>query len=151
MLLLEVSSPESASVSSSSFLQAIRPKSNPIMHSENIDLEGGIQQHEHPSGHKFNYGGNPLAHVPSASSTLAPPFAGYLQPGLYHPPKKSNIGNPVPLGLCGFALTTFVQGLLNFHTRNVSEPSIVLSCGFAYGGLIQVRRPKTRITKSFPK
>jgi len=65
------------------------------------------------------------------------PFAGYLEPGLYRP-KKSNLANPAPLGLSAFALTTFVLSLINFQTRGVATPNIVVSLAFGYGGLVQL-------------
>ena len=56
--------------------------------------------------------------------------------------------NPAPLGLCGFALTTFVLSLINVHARNVTVPDVVIGLGtspcsfqlteaLAYGGLAQ--------------
>lgn len=85
----------------------------------------------------WDYNGNPLAHAHTGESARFPPFAGYLQPGLYKPPTK-NFGNPAPLGLSAFALTTFILSLLNFHTRNLATPSIVIGPAFAYGGLVQL-------------
>jgi succinate-acetate transporter protein len=64
-------------------------------------------------------------------------FGGQFQPGLYRAP-KSNFANPAPLGLSAFALTTFVLSLINLHTRNVTEPNIVVAAAFAYGGLVQL-------------
>ena len=46
-------------------------------------------------------------------------------------------GNPAPLGLCGFALTTFVLSLVNVHARSVTEPNIVIGLALGYGGLAQ--------------
>jgi succinate-acetate transporter protein len=37
--------------------------------------------------------------------------------------------NPAPLGLCGFALTTFVLSLANVHARSVTTPNIVIGLG----------------------
>ena len=37
--------------------------------------------------------------------------------------------NPAPLGLCGFALTTFVLSLVNVHARSVTVPNIVIGLG----------------------
>ncbi|KAH6671150.1 putative meiotically up-regulated gene 86 protein [Halenospora varia] len=84
-----------------------------------------------------DWGGNPLAHASSVDSARLPAFAGYLQPGLYKSP-KSNFGNPAPLGLSAFALTTFVLSLINFNTMDVSEPNIVVGLAFGYGGLVQL-------------
>lgn len=70
-------------------------------------------------------------------SARLPPFAGYLQPGMYRLPTK-NIGNPAPMGLVAFAFTTFLLSLINWHTRDLTEPSVVIGPAFAYGGLVQL-------------
>jgi uncharacterized protein len=86
----------------------------------------------------YDYGGNPLAHFatnnPDATLTA---FGGAFQPGLYKAP-KSNFANPAPLGLCAFALTTFVLGLINVGTRNIAHPNLVVGLAYGYGGLVQL-------------
>ena len=57
------------------------------------------------------------------------------------------IANPAPLGLCGFALTTFVLSLINVGAAGVVVPNIVVGLGMlmkisliialAYGGAAQ--------------
>jgi len=51
---------------------------------------------------------------------------------------KRNIANPSPLGLCGFALTTFLLSAINLNTLGVTHPNIVIASAFAYGGLVQL-------------
>ncbi|KAH8884086.1 hypothetical protein GQ53DRAFT_585064, partial [Thozetella sp. PMI_491] len=51
---------------------------------------------------------------------------------------KRNIGNPSPLGLCGFALTTFLLSSINMGVLGVTTPAIVISSAAAYGGLVQL-------------
>ncbi|KAF4627258.1 hypothetical protein G7Y89_g10894 [Cudoniella acicularis] len=51
---------------------------------------------------------------------------------------KRNIANPSPLGLCGFALTTFLLSAINMQTLGVTTPNIVVAAAFAYGGLVQL-------------
>lgn len=46
--------------------------------------------------------------------------------------------NPAPLGLCAFALTTFVLSLVNVHARGATTPNLVLAIAFGYGGLVQL-------------
>lgn len=89
----------------------------------------------HKDGYHLEYG--PLAHVNTAQTTV-PPFAGELQPGLYRPPTDRKIANPVPLGLGGFALTTFVAGCINLQVRGITEPNLVIGAALAYGGLVQL-------------
>ncbi|KAK0544151.1 hypothetical protein OC846_003447 [Tilletia horrida] len=43
--------------------------------------------------------------------------------------------NPAPLGLFGFALTTYVLSMYNVQARGVTEPNVVVAVG--YGGLAQ--------------
>lgn len=60
------------------------------------------------------YAGNPLAHAWSNVSEAMGPDASALQPGLFRVPKDAlyTRANPVPLGLSGFALTTFVLSIV---------------------------------------
>ncbi|KAF4769908.1 hypothetical protein HAV15_011882 [Penicillium sp. str.  len=80
--------------------------------------------------HFEHYG--PLAHVNTMESRL-PAFAGELQPGLYRTPKLRKFANPAPLGLSGFALTTFVLGCINMGTLDITEPNMVVGVAYAYG------------------
>lgn len=55
-------------------------------------------------------------------------------------PAQQVIANPGPLGLCGFALTTFV---LSLHNAGAGVPAagpsnVVVGLAFFYGGLVQV-------------
>ena len=91
--------------------------------------------------HQYSsYGGNPLAHVLSydnSQDVRLPAFGGTAQPGLYKPP-PFEFGNPAPLGLAGFALTTFVLSLINLGVCDLASPSIVIAPALAYGGLCQL-------------
>ena len=84
---------------------------------------------------RFGYG--PLAHVGNDETRL-PAFGGEFQPGTYAPIKDRKFANPAPLGLCAFALTTFVLGLINMGTRGLTAPNLVVGPAFAYGGLCQL-------------
>lgn len=96
-------------------------------------------QQTHQSTHvdHANYG--PLAHV-TTSGTLYPPFAGEFQPGAFRPGpvEQRKIANPAPLGLCAFALTTFVLGCINMQTRGITTPNMFVGPAYAYGGLVQI-------------
>src|SRR5271169_1311945 len=63
-------------------------------------------------------------------STVLPASAIDFDP---EPHKRSfrQFANPAPLGLCGFALTTFVLSLVNVHARSVTIPNIVIGLGTA--------------------
>lgn len=46
--------------------------------------------------------------------------------------------NPGPLGLCGFALTTWLLSLINNGTFGGENIGLVLAMGFAFGGTAQM-------------
>lgn len=100
-----------------------------------IKTEGVQQNGAH---HTRDYGGNPLAHVNTGDSARLPAFGGDFQPGLYKVDPSRKFANAAPLGLCGFALTTFLLSLINLGTRGISVPNIVIGPAFAYGGLVQL-------------
>jgi len=103
------------------------------------DKENGTAATDHASRQRFgDYGGNPLAHINTGDSARLPAFGGEFQPGLYRPTDHRKFANPAPLGLCGFALTTFVLSLINLNTRGIHEPNIVIGAAFAYGGICQL-------------
>jgi len=64
-------------------------------------------------------------------------FGGVAQNGPYNPNLRK-FANPAPLGLCAFALTTFVLSLINAQARHVTIPNIVFGLAYGYGGLIQL-------------
>lgn len=110
---------------------------------DNPSDEASAREHEHAHHQAFirgDYGGNPLAHVMTNDSGSQPvygAFGGAFEPGLY---KKSayDFANPVPLGLSGFALTTFVLSLINLGVLDLVTPSIVIGPALVYGGFIQL-------------
>ncbi|GAA6007991.1 hypothetical protein JCM11491_006568 [Sporobolomyces phaffii] len=54
------------------------------------------------------------------------------------PTYHRKLANPAPLGLCGFALTTFMLSLINLGTRGVTVPNVVVGPALWYGGLVQI-------------
>jgi len=48
------------------------------------------------------------------------------------------VADPAPLGLAGFALTTFILGLVNANAISGKDTFVVLSVAGAYGGLVQL-------------
>ncbi|PLB39088.1 acetate uptake transporter family protein [Aspergillus candidus] len=83
----------------------------------------------------FGYG--PLSHVNTAEANLRP-FGGEFQPGLYKSVDSRKFGNPAPLGLCAFALTTFILSAINMKARDITAPNIVVASAYGYGGLVQL-------------
>lgn len=64
-------------------------------------------------------------------------FGGTLNPGLA-PVSHHNFGNPAPLGLAAFALTTFVLSLFNCKAQGVTIPNAIVGLAMFYGGLVQL-------------
>ncbi|GAB7343910.1 hypothetical protein MBLNU457_1865t1 [Dothideomycetes sp. NU457] len=100
-------------------------------HSPSSSTTAGVP---HSRARQWEYG--PLSRIETSGERL-PAFGGDFQPGLYKPPSR-NFANPAPLGLAGFALTTFVLSLINLQTRDVTDAAIVIGPAFAYGGLCQL-------------
>jgi succinate-acetate transporter protein len=88
--------------------------------------------------HGFNYGGNPLVHAHDGNEPRLAAFGGEYQPGLYKSVENRKFANPAPLGLCAFALTTFVLSAINCGARGVNVPNVVVALAFGYGGLVQL-------------
>jgi hypothetical protein len=82
--------------------------------------------------------GNPMSHIHSGPDARLPAFGGEFQPGLYKSVEARKIANPAPLGLCSFALTTFVLSLVNVGARGLSAPNIAVPLAYGYGGLCQL-------------
>lgn len=95
------------------------------------DLEYGVR---HNANGSHQQEGSSLA---TKEGVMMPAFGGAFQPGPYQPSFRK-FANPAPLGLCAFALTTFVLSLVNANARSVSAPNIVVGLAYAYGGLIQL-------------
>lgn len=63
---------------------------------------------------------------------------GTLHPGMFKAYEHRKLANPAPLGLCAFALTTFVLSAINMEARGVKVPEVVVPLAFGYGGLVQL-------------
>src|ERR1700738_4802302 len=48
------------------------------------------------------------------------------------PPKPREFGDPAPLGLSAFALTTSVLSLINMQARSVTDPNIAIGLGTSH-------------------
>jgi len=70
-------------------------------------------------------------------ATIIGPTGAELSPEA-HKRLFRQFGNPAPLGLCGFALTTFVLSMVNLQARSILEPNIVVGLSLFYGGLVQL-------------
>jgi succinate-acetate transporter protein len=57
--------------------------------------------------------------------------------GVGEAPPEPGIGDPAPLGLAAFALTTFVLSLFNAGLLSEAGEPVVFSLGLFYGGLAQ--------------
>ena len=92
-------------------------------------------QYNNANGGSINTGGLDLERLQTISTILGP-NAGSLS---VEPHKRfRDFGNPSPLGLSAFALTTMVLSLVNVHARHVTTPNIVVGLALFYGGLVQL-------------
>jgi len=114
-----------------------------MSHSEKADLESGrysadvVHHDHHTPTNQTTTTLNNGAPLDRTQTVLMPAWGGAFQPGPYKPSFRK-FANPAPLGLCAFALTTFVLSLINCRTRGVTAPSVVLGAAYAYGGLVQL-------------
>ncbi|MGA7780148.1 MAG: acetate uptake transporter [Paraburkholderia sp.] len=53
------------------------------------------------------------------------------------PAAQSKFPNPAPLGLAGFALTTWLLSMINAGWFSTDSIGLVLGCALAYGGTVQ--------------
>lgn len=98
-------------------------------------IEQVVSSDDTKSGH-IQLGDRPV--YSQVIANCAPADPGTLHPGFCRKYEHRKFANPGPLGLCGFALTTFVLSAINMHTRGVAEPNIVVPLAFGYGGLVQL-------------
>ncbi|MGH3496090.1 MAG: acetate uptake transporter [Nocardioidaceae bacterium] len=54
-----------------------------------------------------------------------------------HVPVTAGFSDPAPLGLAGFAMTTFVLSCVNAHLLDASTGGVVLGLALFYGGIAQ--------------
>ncbi|KAI5968178.1 mug86 [Candida theae] len=114
---------------SSVFSQNSATSKNP---STDVDDAGISRVHVHGDGGEFVT----ISGQKFYRHELMAAFGGSLNPGAA-PYPKVNI-NPAPLGLCGFALTTFVLSLVNARAMGISIPKVVVSMACFYGGMVQL-------------
>lgn len=63
-------------------------------------------------------------------------FGGSLNPGLA-PYPVHKLGNPSPLGLAAFSMTTFVLSMYNAQAMGIQIPNVVVGLACFYGGAVQ--------------
>jgi succinate-acetate transporter protein len=100
------------------------------------------QEHEEPAVSKVYTSGDNSEYIMIGRtkvlrSELWTAFGGDLQPGIHGSPPR-RFANPAPLGLCGFALTTFVLSMYNAQAMGIKTPNVVVGLAMFYGGLVQL-------------
>lgn len=112
------------------------------------DLEQGTPSYSAPSmDHKTDHSVTPPSKIDRSTQHYeVQPLSRALTPG-GHPLDTSQpsfpvyhrkFGNPSPLGLFAFALTTFVLSWYNAGVRGIKTPNVVVSMCFGMGGLAQL-------------
>lgn len=116
------------------------------MSSINEDLEkisslGELNYDSHPISQVRTTGPNDefvmLGRMKVRKSELWSAFGGDLQPGVHAQPQRK-FANPVPIGLCGFALTTLVLSMANARAMGIRTPNVAVAPAFFYGGFAQI-------------
>lgn len=75
------------------------------------------------------------AHPPSTPESRLPPLKQETQPV---PVEFRKFGNAAPLGLCAFALTSFLYNCINLNVQNIQAAGLSVSLALNYGGIVQV-------------
>lgn len=96
----------------------------------------GVNAPHHRGGYDMR--SNPMASLHADDGARLPAFGGEFQPGLWRSVEHRKFANPAPLGLCAFALTTFVLSCVNLNARGVTAPNVAVPLAFGYGGLVQL-------------
>jgi uncharacterized protein len=106
-----------------------------MAHEEKISSMSHEEHETAKAAARFGYG--PLAKH-GTTGGMHQAFGGEFQPGLFQNVTQRKFANPAPLGLSGFALTTFLLSLVNMQTRGILAPNMVVAPAFGYGGLVQL-------------
>jgi len=93
---------------------------------------------EKPAGMSNGNGHGPAGHGSHPSRGVTPGGTPYdpSQPGF--PVFHRKFANPAPLGLMGFAGTTFVLSFYNTGARGIDTPNVIVGLALGYGGLAQL-------------
>ncbi|PIL27887.1 transporter [Ganoderma sinense ZZ0214-1] len=81
-----------------------------------------------------------MSHLEKASAELAansPPALYSASASASQPQYYRKLGNPGPLGLFGFASTTFILSMYNVQARGIATPNVVVGMALFVGGLAQ--------------
>ncbi|ODV73406.1 acetate uptake transporter family protein CYBJADRAFT_128088 [Cyberlindnera jadinii NRRL Y-1542] len=105
------------------------------------DLQEDVEHQQVPVSKVFTSGERDeyvmIGRTKVLRSELWNAFGGDLQPGIHAPPPR-RFANPAPLGLCGFALTTFVLSMSNARAMGITVANVAVGPAFFYGGIIQL-------------
>ncbi|CCH45519.1 Glyoxylate pathway regulator [Wickerhamomyces ciferrii] len=115
-----------------------------------VSNNGDISSTDEPKGYSVN-GGSTIHRITTSNdgdlvylgnqafhkSELMNAFAGDLNPGLHASPHRP-MGNPVPLGLAGFAICCFVVSIVNCGARSTSNVKLIGGAALFFGGIIEL-------------
>jgi hypothetical protein len=93
--------------------------------------------HPKPTGHS-DYNGNSGYYQGSVARFITPGGNPIDNSQPAFPVFHRKFANPSPLGLMGFAATTFVLSMYNVSARGIHTPNVVLGMALGYGGLVQL-------------
>ncbi|TNY24244.1 GPR1/FUN34/yaaH family-domain-containing protein [Rhodotorula diobovata] len=120
--------------------------SSPVHRGTDLEKASGHTHHGAEHAHSGHVGTSSASPAYMSQDGGAPFDVRNITPG-GHPLDRSQpafptyhrkFANPAPLGLCGFALTTFMLSLINMSARGVTVPNVVVGPALFYGGLAQL-------------
>lgn len=91
---------------------------------KNITFSGDDNEYIHLGKNKY------------LKSDIQEAFGGTLNPGA-SPYPINKFGNPAPLGLSAFAMTTFILSMYNAKAMGITIPNVVVGLACIYGGGVQ--------------
>lgn len=115
-----------------------RTATPPTGEKDSITTTGASPLNGNNVAHHRGFSGDPHPNANLHPMATMAAFGGEFQPGLFKSVSNRKFANPAPLGLCAFALTTFVLSAVNLSARGVTKPGIAVPLAFGYGGLVQL-------------
>jgi hypothetical protein len=100
-----------------------------------------IHQNESLTQNKI---GSPVVSQLSHDYSLLPSSSSEVQSPRMKPEMQSlpvdvrRFANPAPLGLCAFALTSFLSNCINLNVGNIQAAGVSISLALNYGGITQI-------------
>jgi succinate-acetate transporter protein len=105
-----------------------------------VDLEGCSANAKARAKERYSTNGYQRNSVTMLAAAFGPDFQPVTAPAPPPPPKETfrTFGDPAPLGLFAYALTTLLLSLVNLGAGGVDNMGVVIGLFYSYAGVIQV-------------